>query len=1159
MMHVQLRRYLPDAVTPAEVLDVQEIQFAGSASATKTVTFKTSLVVGEGIRDWIEDHPGQAFIVAVEYSVDGGEWVEPRNARFVAYKGDQDDADPTETMSITGMDWMSWQLARTYLHWARSAKNNERAFTVGGTAQSAGYIMNLMLNESTERGWGPQVDWDFTAAADSAGSAWSAAEKVKTSFRMLTPLSQALGTLTEQGLCDWWVEGTELRLFRPGVGEDRTEVVLGGAGFSRAPGAWDFSGVFTNLTVVPEKARNWLYLVNTGADTSFGRLEATMTQSGVADHPTATTLAQPTLIEGRAAKREQSYEWTVAGDMPRPWVDFNEHDLVTIDTAFGTREERIIELVVRVRDDVVTCVAITGDKMLSAVAKRDRRAQSAVIGNIVGGSGNGLPGAGGPALSVPAAPTGLHVESNVGTWRTDGTAQATVELRWDAVSQAEDTSEVDVAGYEVAHRSASSDLVIEAVDGVSFTTSAWEPDAPRFAKVRALPQSGDPGAWSEEISVTPAVPSGIVPEAPTGLAVASNTATFGQDGTATATVTVSWSAVTQSVEGELLDVAEYEVLVGEAAQRVTGLSATFTIPSGAEVPVRVSALTTIGVWGDPSAVLDVTGALPSALDVSPSEPVLTPGMGGVAYRYDGLSSTGAAMPAGWARVVVRSGVTAAGPWTALGATLSAPGGGSISAEVGAEVFVRFQAFDTLGRPMGVSAVRSAIAAGVPLTAIPGLEADLDGIRHTSDGKNRVYLSVTDPQPAEAETGRNIFANPQFVDGSVNGLYSSSTEVTAGGVLTVSAGVNNPTSLMAMLYPVPVAAGLPFSAKFQLRRKAGMTASRTMSLRPTAYLGGSGVSWTQVGVGNATVVLADDSWQDIEFSGWVQGATGNTVGIQFVPLDGMAIGEGYEVRRVIMSNTLACPDYYDGDTLASGTRRYAWAGTQYLSPSVEYTTSDGSPAMASGDLWLQLAADGASVVAVKVWNGTSWAAQVIYAQDIVAVGSIIGTLIRAGTIEVNHVSPTFGEDLDLSANGSVNILVGTVNDLQGSINGQQETIDLQAAQIAAAQAAATAAASGASSASIAAAAAKAAAATAQAGVDKYGTVFAFKPDGLEISSPGSPMSLKVSNADISIRRDGVARTIWDENQMIVPKLQSAQVVVGATVITEKPGGMTWQRL
>lgn len=1267
MFDIRLR-LMTDTGAKGAVLPTLAIDTTMVDSSTPTLSFTVSEKVAGRL-----DAPQ---VIALEYST-GGPYVQPRNGLFMASEDDANDADVAGTVRFAATGLVPWMLARTYLHWASTVRNGERTwYESGNKPASAGTILAGMIAESKARGWGSFIETDFSTAKDSAGADWVADDKDILAFRLLTPLTSVISTLTEQGFCDWWTEGTKLRVFRPGAGVVREDLVLGGPGFSSRPTKSSFDDVFTNLTVVPEKSRYWLYLTNPGASTRFGRLEATMTQSGVEKHDTATKLAQPTLTNGRAVKREYSFDWTPSAVGPRPFADFNIGDVVTSKTRHGKNPQRVIGIQVTKNGTDVTARVIVGDKLLSQVARQLRRTSAATIGGTIGGGGAALPVSNGPTFADPTAPTALRVESNVATWRADGTAQSTVVLAWDAVATATDGSEVDVREYEVAERIASAEAAVFATtSALTVTEDRWEPGVPRFVKVRAVAFNGEKSEWSDEISVTPAVPSSIVPKAVTGLVESSNTAAFRQDGTAVATVVVSWDAVTMSVDDEFVDVAEYEATIGQETQRVTGLTASFAIPSGAAEGVRVRALTTLGIWGDPSDVLNVTGANPAALDVAPSAPVLTPGLGGVAYRWDGEATTGA-MPAGFSRIVVDSATSATGPWTALGATLSAAGGGSVSAPVEQETFVRFRAFDTLGRAMGVSEVRSAVAAGIALSDIPGLEGDLDDIRFTADGKNRVYVQKDSP-------GDNLFTNGSFEEtaGTVEvpwdamrplrtitrtGVapaqgYIPDTEIIVqpGQIIRAAVSWDSTDPADSALFGLgafkdgewdqPGSGVTNWGSPDNFARWIGPVYSTDRATRVKHFVVPEGVTKVQfshyrnAGSGSYSYALSvhvvGDPDLEVTYA-TSQPVLGTPVNGESTLTGSRAAGvastsgciavrssqwakSGQHSLRLIPTGTASSTTYAlvgvpadaagGGTLLVTGHQENALTGTLWatrgrpyvLSP--EQAASTQTPnhagdqehrlvfsALATnrvvvlphggmvgsgdvwwddlillegdveklptpGDLWLQLSEDGASVVRVKVWNGTSWAPQMLYAEDIFATGSITGALVRAGTLEVNHVSPTFGEDLDLSANGSVNILVGTVNDLQGSVSEQQSAIDQQAAAIAAAQAAADTAASGASSAAIAAAAAKAAAAAAQAGVDKYGTVFAFKSDGLEISSPGSPMSLKVSNADISIRRDGVARTIWDENQMIVPKLKSAQVVVGATVITEKPGGMTWQRL
>lgn len=1360
-----------------------EFQATMQDNGASTITFSTSELAASKLT--------VPFVVSLVGSTNGGPHSRLRSGEFIITDSDADDADRAKKVTFSGMEFVPWLLSMNRQHWSSSAKNGTRTWLVGKNATSVGYLMSGLIAEGQARGWGELLSIGFNGTTDSNGAAWTASERQSEAWPLLMPVSEILQRCADNGLCDWYCEGTTLEIVRPGTGPLRSNITLGGPLFTSRPVRSSFKDVFTHLTVVPEKARNWLYLTNTGATSRFGRLEASQTQSGVDDHATATKNAQPALTMGRATKNEVSFDWSPDAGGPTPWFEFNIGDTVWTKTRAGKSVQRVIGLQVsRVGQDPVTVRAITGDKLVGTATRLARKTNAVSVGGTTGGTGVALPSSNGATFPVPAAPTGLHVESNVSQWGADGSALTGVTLAWDAVSQAEDGSGVDVEAYQVAVRSgATPSSVAATTDALSWTATGWPVNVQRMVRVRAVAPNGDKSAWSDEIPVTPVdparpvkvtglavtsqtgswradgtaqtdvvlawdavsvdtggnvipvtyevssrlpvktdavvdsttvtvsdwepgttryvkvravsgngkgdwsdeltvavqVPSSIVPKAPVGVAVSSNTGVFLSDGRAVATVTVGWSAVTQSVDDTPVTVTEYEVTAGDEVQRVTGLTASFTVPSGVAAGVRVRALTSLGVWGDPSTVLNVTGALPAVLTVVPSAPVLTPGMGGVAYRWDGLSSTGGVMPVGFNRIVVDTAASATGPWTTLGASGDS---GSIAADVGTEVFVRFRVLDTLGRAAGTSTVASAVAAGVALGDIPGLEADLDGIRFTADGKNRVYTQKDSP-------GENMVANGSFEDGTAQ-LYTVRRNLAtigkpaALGSVTV---VNDPVwdgdtwigqvtasavghgvrlDMNALTAEIPNGStlyaewevGNPGSSPVTVNVDSadGATVAKTLAPgerarvgtsysradyttiyrfsdlavmeagRPVVYRNIVADTAPLVGYGNGGVSPDSDltpSWAGTPGASVSLFSAPRTVGYFGSASTAFQSGQwaktGSKSLRIVstwatrgsayvdlMSN--AMPGIVPGDVLTvfATARRdqvHPFTNTAYISAALvpgatsefapnepgehplrlTFTVPTGSwylrfynggmigdpdiwfddllvvkadvdkPPFTQGDLWLQLDPSGASVIAVKVWNGTAWAPQVLYAESIIATESITAPLIRAGAIEVNHVSPSFGDDLNLEANGSINLLVGRVDANQDALNEQQATLGQQAAGLAAAQAAADAAASGASSAGIAAAAAKAAADAAQAGVNEYGKVFAFETDGFSISAPLSPVSFLLSNDYAAIRRDGVAKTTWTETEMIVPKLKAAQVVVGKTVITEKPDGMTWQRL
>lgn len=794
-----------------KMIDPLQVTVTMTESAQSTIEFSlTELAAGR------LDTP---FVVSVVAS-DGGPHKRVRGGEFIVWEDDADDSDVTGTVRYSGIEFLPWLLSMNRIHWASNARNGARTWRQGNQAGTVGYLISSLIAEGKARGWGANLSVGFTAAADSRGAAWTAAERQSEAWPLLTSVGDVLRQVTDNGLCDWYCEGTTLQLVRPGSGDVRASIVLGGPQYVARPVKSSFKDVFTHLTVVPELARNWLYLTNTGATNRFGRLEASQTQSGVKDHSVATKNAQPLLTAGRATRRQFSFDWIPDAGGPIPFADFYIGDTVWTQTRAGKRAQRVIGLqLTREGQEPVKVRAITGDKLLGTAARAARKIGSVNVGGgVPGGTGNTVPVSPGQTFPLPAPPTAVRADANVSQWGADGSALTSVTIAWDQVSQAEDGSEVDVALYEISARregTGEARAVVATTDALSWTATSWAVGVTRLVSVRAVAPNGDRSAWSTEIPVTPAsparpitvtglqvtgqvgswradgsaqvdvalewtpvtldtggkvipvsyevasrsperidarvddaaatvsdwepgktrlvrvravsgggkgewsdeisvpviVPASIVPNAPADLAVTSNVASFQADGSALATVAFSWPAVTESVEAAPVDVADYEVRIGQEVQRVTSPTATFPLPTGRTVSVIVRARTTLDVWSDPSAPLEVTGAAPAASLAAPSAPILASGLAVVVAAWDGKLGTASPAP-GFGYVVIETAAAEAGPWVQVGSPLSTKGSTSVAGAMGSTVWVRLRSIDTLGRNGGISAPRSIVVIGI---------------------------------------------------------------------------------------------------------------------------------------------------------------------------------------------------------------------------------------------------------------------------------------------------------------------------------------------------------------------------------------------------------------------------------------------------------------
>lgn len=962
MYDIRLRRYSDSGTAKGLVLPTLDISDTDAESATGRLTFTTTAKTAGRLV--------APFVVGLEENTGESFWTRPRNDLFIVLEDAEDAADQSDVMQFTAQSYVGWLLSKA-LHWWTPQSADGRTRYIH---DSPGQVLNTWLNEAKvntaglSRGWAPSLTWDFTSTKDSLGQSWTSDDLIDGTFELWRPYSSFIQAWVDQGRFEWWAEGMKLRLARVGSGIDRTStVVLGGPAFSGAPAKTNFADVFSTVVLLPEKATA-THRFNPGADTRFGALETSMSLSGVDNWATAEKQAQPAMTENRAKKAELSFDWSPSAGGPVPGRDFDIGDLVTARRKSGKQPLRVIGIQRSKRaGEPATVRAIVGDKLVGLQAKIANRVGTIAQGTIIGGSGTSMPSNPGPAPLIPATPSALRVQSNTASWRADGSAATSVVLAWDAVTTDGNGNRLDCDLYEIDSRTAAGAPQSQTTTAaLSATVTTWEPGTGRYVRVRVRSVAGAWSPWSGEIAVVPATPTSIIPKAPTGLVVASNTAAFQADGSALATIVVTWAPVTQATDNTAVSIAEYEVTMGADKVRTTSPTATFFIPTGKSVDVTVRALTTLKVWGDPSATLNVGGANPTVSAAVPTTPALTAGMGGIAVVWDGRFAGNTLPPAGWAATLIEVATASGGPWSSLGAPLTAAGGSTIPVPAGSARWVRFVALDTLARRGGVSASATATATGVPLGQLDQAVQDAIGkAQTTADGKNRIYAQTAQPAPT-----------------------------------------------------------------------------------PPA-------------------------------------------------------------------------------------------------------------ALTAGDQWWVLDALGASIVGVKVWNGSAWVPYLLTAEQIIAAGSITSPLIKAASILVDHIGPNVGSVLNLTGNDAI-VQIG------GQLADHSADLALKAQQVATAQAAADAAgqaaadAQGGANGAIvqASAAQQVAQATAQA-LTAHQSIFQVTSDGGRFVTPDGSQALVLTPAGVAIQQNGIAQTTWTAGAMVVPNALLDGATIGS-VRFEKSGTRTLVR-
>ena len=709
MLKLRLREYTPMGVK-GRILPIVDntLEVTTQLNSTPTISFSMSSIMSGRM-------PEDGFIVGVEYAVGNGRYKPlPQHDLFIVSENNGDDADLSKVIQYSGESYVIWLLGRAVLHWSEYAENGDRLWTETGHAASPGTIVGGMIYEAKNRGWGTQVETDFTWNLDSNGVPWTADDKILQSFRLLTPLTDVMNSLVEGGLCDWTVEGRKLRLFRPDtLGTDKTELTLGNV--SRAPVKADISEIFTDLTVVPEKAYYWLYLNNPGAPTKYGRLEASMTQSGIDNHTEATKLAQPVLLKGRKSEREESFTHSPKLGEIIPWQDYGMGDRLTVTVRGEKIARRVIGIVAKAENGSVTVNTIVGDPISSGMKKLLDRVGAGSVGGIVGGSGNSFPGSTGPSPLAPEKPNNLHIVSNTGEWLADGSALSTVKLAWEPVTHAVDGSTAYIQEYEVWTRKGLEELTrVTAIVNPEVTITSWEPGVDRIVSVRALSTNGQWSEWSLEIPVTPLYPASVVPKAPTVPVLQSNTGAFTASGPES-TIVASFTPVTESVDGDPITITDYELWIdGSARGTIYSSPVSLKIPAGTTAAVRLRARASRGIWSDLSPALTVTGATPAAGTFAPTQPTLLTGYGDVIAKWDGTyTSTPTGAHTVWIEARVGS-----DPWVRQGIVLTEAGEALVTiGDVGDTVEVRAVSYDQLGRETGISGIASIVVATIPGAAI----------------------------------------------------------------------------------------------------------------------------------------------------------------------------------------------------------------------------------------------------------------------------------------------------------------------------------------------------------------------------------------------------------------------------------------------------------
>ena len=431
-----------------------------------------------------------------------GEWIEPLNGRFLIRDQGNDERDRSDTVTLQGATMWDW-LARKALVDTGDFElvDGHRPFN----SSTGGAILKTLIDEAQTRGWGPALDYDFTATTDSDGEPW--ALELSIAYQPgRTTLLMVLDNLVEQGVVERAVEGRTLHLYNPGHGVDRSEGagrVRVGSSATQMPIRRNIDDLVTDVAFFGESGFR-LDLENTGAYSGLGRLEAAIVQGGVNDEGTATLLGEPTMLAGRAAREQVAATEYTARALALPWKHYQGGDWVSGRRGSGEFEKLRVRAIVFTKTvgNEITVSPTLNDRFEDVLARLAKRTSGILGGAVAGGTG-AVPNDS-EDNRKPKAPTDLLVVSS-GYWDPDGASKSQVSFDWADVTEGENDVAIDVAQYEVSGRlddgATPPSFTLLSVPS-SATASPFEPGTAWLFKVRAQSVNGIWGEWSDEAPVT---------------------------------------------------------------------------------------------------------------------------------------------------------------------------------------------------------------------------------------------------------------------------------------------------------------------------------------------------------------------------------------------------------------------------------------------------------------------------------------------------------------------------------------------------------------------------------------------------------------------------------------------------------------------------------
>lgn len=487
---------------------------------------------------------------------------------------------------------------------------------------SPGRIIRTLILEAQDRGAAQGIKLgNFTTDRDAAGNLWPKVATIYYSPGL--PIASVLENLVEQGMCDYRMDGDTLNLYAPetAMGRDLTDranpVRVHGA-VTEAPVKYSLEDLASSALLIGDEGFE-LEVDNPSAPDDYGRLEVTIEQGGVSDPGTARIMVDEALQRGSREIKEITRSQSASGAAFLPYRDYRVGDYVQVLEDGQWQKYRVRELQLTRDGQDWTIHAVINDRLQELLLKLAKRTNGIVNGTKgSGGDGTRPTPPENPGIE-PAAPEGLIIDQMVYLDR-QGIARGQITAGWGAVTKSTKGQNVEIGGYELwtrrneTHaswvRAASTDGDLTATHSPVILSDADGNALEYQWRVRAIAQASNrPGPWSDTVTLMmtqdtepPSVPS--LPTVATDLRI----------------ITVDWDGLDESAEAMPVDFNHLRVYFAAAedmagAERVGSLSQRGTWTSGsmpADVPVWV-AVSAVDNVGNESALTPAQSVTPKRL------------------------------------------------------------------------------------------------------------------------------------------------------------------------------------------------------------------------------------------------------------------------------------------------------------------------------------------------------------------------------------------------------------------------------------------------------------------------------------------------------------------------------------------------------------------